>query len=45
MDAIELHAIDRSFDIAGSRLPVLDELELRVAEREIVAFVGPNGCG
>ena len=45
MDAIELHAIDRSFDIAGARLRVLDQLRLRVAEREIVAIVGPNGCG
>lgn len=45
LDAIELHGISRSFDIAGSSLPVLDRLELRVAEREIVAIVGPNGCG
>lgn len=45
LDAIELHGITRSFDIAGSRLPVLEELDLRVAEREIVAIVGPNGCG
>ena len=45
LDAIELHAIDRSFDIAGARLRVLDQLRLRVAEREIVAIVGPNGCG
>ena len=45
MDAIELHDIARSFEISGARLPVLDGLELRVAEREIVAIVGPNGCG
>ena len=45
MDAIELHGITRSFDIGGSPLLVLDELELCVAEREIVAIVGPNGCG
>ncbi len=45
LDAIELHDISRSFDIAGSRLPVLDRLDLRVSEREIVAIVGPNGCG
>lgn len=45
MDAIELHGINRSFDIGGTRLPVLDGLDLRVAEREIVAIVGPNGCG
>jgi NitT/TauT family transport system ATP-binding protein len=45
LDAIELHGITRSFDIAGSRLPVLEEIDLRVAEREIVAIVGPNGCG
>ena len=45
MDAIELHGISRSFDINGSILPVLDSLELRVAEHEIVAIVGPNGCG
>ncbi len=45
MDAIELSGISRSFDIKGSRLLVLDGLDLRVAEREIVAIVGPNGCG
>jgi NitT/TauT family transport system ATP-binding protein len=45
MDAIELQGISRSFDINGSPLHVLDELDLRVAEREIVAIVGPNGCG
>lgn len=45
MDAIELQGISRSFDIAGTPLHVLDQLDLRVAEREIVAIVGPNGCG
>jgi len=45
VDAIELQDISRSFDIQGSRLHVLDRLDLRVAEREIVAIVGPNGCG
>jgi NitT/TauT family transport system ATP-binding protein len=45
LDAIELHGITRSFDIGGTRLSVLDGLDLRVAEREIVAIVGPNGCG
>lgn len=45
LDAIELHGISRSFDIGGARLLVLDEVEMRVAEQEIVAVVGPNGCG
>ena len=45
MDAIELKDISRSFDINGVPLRVLEQLELRVAEREIVAIVGPNGCG
>jgi NitT/TauT family transport system ATP-binding protein len=45
VDAIELRDISRSFDINGSPLHVLDELDLRVAEREVVAIVGPNGCG
>lgn len=45
LDAIELQGISRSFDIAGRPLPVLDRLDLRVAQREIVAIVGPNGCG
>ncbi len=45
MDAIELHAIARSFEIDGSRLLALDGIDLHVAEREIVAIVGPNGCG
>ena len=45
MDAIELQGISRSFDIAGAPLRVLDQLDLRVTEREIVAIVGPNGSG
>jgi len=45
LDAIELHGIKRSFDIAGARLEVLDGVDLRVSEREIVSIVGPNGCG
>ncbi|MFV2062741.1 MAG: ABC transporter ATP-binding protein, partial [Chloroflexota bacterium] len=45
LDAIELHGITRSFDINGTRLVALENLDLRVAEREIVAIVGPNGCG
>jgi ABC-type nitrate/sulfonate/bicarbonate transport system ATPase subunit len=45
LDAIKLRGVSRSFDIAGTRLLVLDGVDLRVAEREVVAIVGPNGCG
>ena len=45
MDAIELRGVSRSFDIRDTRLVVLDDVDLSVAEREIVAIVGPNGCG
>ena len=45
LDALELRGISRSFDFAGRRLVALADLDLRVAEREVVAIVGPNGCG
>jgi NitT/TauT family transport system ATP-binding protein len=45
LDAIELRGVSRSFDLAGSRLIALKDVDVRVAEREIVAIVGPNGCG
>jgi NitT/TauT family transport system ATP-binding protein len=45
LDAIELRGVSRSFDLDGSRLIALKDVDVRVAEREIVAIVGPNGCG
>jgi NitT/TauT family transport system ATP-binding protein len=45
LDAIELRGVSRSFDLAGSRLIALKDVDVRIAEREIVAIVGPNGCG
>jgi NitT/TauT family transport system ATP-binding protein len=45
LDAIELRGVSRSFDLDGSRLIALEDVDVRVAEHEIVAIVGPNGCG
>jgi ABC-type nitrate/sulfonate/bicarbonate transport system ATPase subunit len=45
LDAIAVHGIRRSFDIRGRSVVALEDLHLRVAEREIVAIVGPNGSG
>jgi ABC-type nitrate/sulfonate/bicarbonate transport system ATPase subunit len=45
LDAFELRGVTRGFDIKGTRLLALEGLDLRVAEREIVAIVGPNGSG
>jgi ABC-type nitrate/sulfonate/bicarbonate transport system ATPase subunit len=45
LDAIDIRGVSRSFEIAGARLLVLDDLALRVADRQVVSIVGPNGCG
>jgi NitT/TauT family transport system ATP-binding protein len=45
LDAIDIRGVSRSFEVAGTRLPVLDALALRVSDRQVVSIVGPNGCG
>jgi NitT/TauT family transport system ATP-binding protein len=44
-DAIELHAVRRSFSIGDHELVALEDLSLRVAQGSLVCVVGPNGSG
>jgi ABC-type Fe3+/spermidine/putrescine transport system ATPase subunit len=43
--AVDIRGISHAFDLAGSRLPVLDSIDLSVAAGEFVALFGPSGCG
>jgi ABC-type nitrate/sulfonate/bicarbonate transport system ATPase subunit len=43
--AVEINNVSHAFDLHGSRLPVLDSIDLSVAPGEFVALLGPSGCG
>ena len=43
--SLDIRALSHSFDLGGSRLPVLDSIDLSVAAGEFVALLGPSGCG
>jgi NitT/TauT family transport system ATP-binding protein len=44
--AIRLRGLDFAFPTrSGSRLPVLDGVELDIPAGSIIAMIGPNGCG
>jgi ABC-type nitrate/sulfonate/bicarbonate transport system ATPase subunit len=42
---ISVRNVSHAFQLAGSRLPVLDNINLQVARGEFVALLGPSGCG
>ena len=42
---IEVRGISHDFDLTGTRLPVLEKIDLSVAPGEFVALLGPSGCG
>lgn|SRR5512138_654048 len=42
---IEIKNIKKSFGANGTRLPVVDGVDLTVGDGEFVAIVGPSGCG
>jgi ABC-type nitrate/sulfonate/bicarbonate transport system ATPase subunit len=42
---IDIRGVSHEFDLRGSRLPVLESIELSVAAGEFVALLGPSGCG
>jgi NitT/TauT family transport system ATP-binding protein/sulfonate transport system ATP-binding protein len=42
---ISIRKVSHAFQLAGSRLPVLDDISLQVAPGEFVALLGPSGCG
>src|SRR6202050_3865201 len=43
--AIEIRGVNHAFDLDGSRLPVLESIDLSVAAGDFVALLGPSGCG
>ncbi|MFC0530553.1 ABC transporter ATP-binding protein [Phytohabitans kaempferiae] len=43
--AVAFSDVRVAFDTAGGSLPVLDGIDIDVADGEFVALVGPSGCG
>jgi NitT/TauT family transport system ATP-binding protein len=42
---IQIQGVARSFGPAGRATPALAQIDLDVAERELVCLLGPSGCG
>ena len=42
---LRLTGISKSFEIENQVFPVLENIELEVAEGQFVSVVGPSGCG
>jgi ABC-type nitrate/sulfonate/bicarbonate transport system ATPase subunit len=43
--AVAIDGVSHHFDLRGTRIPVLDAIDLSVAQGEFVALLGPSGCG
>ena len=43
--AIQVDRVSHAFDLHGTALPVLDDIDLTVAPGEFIALLGPSGCG
>jgi oligopeptide/dipeptide ABC transporter ATP-binding protein len=43
--ALEIEGLVTSFPAGGRRIPVVDGVDLRVEEGEVLALVGESGCG
>ena len=42
---IQIQGVAKSFGVTGRAMPALAEVDLDVAERELVCLLGPSGCG
>jgi len=42
---IEFQKVSKTFDTPGGKVEAVREIDLKIAENEIVCFVGPSGCG
>jgi ABC-type nitrate/sulfonate/bicarbonate transport system ATPase subunit len=45
MAKLELRGITKSFHDGSHSLPVIEPVDLEVAEHELVSLIGPSGCG
>lgn len=43
--ALEVAGVDKAFEVAGSRVHVLADVDLAVARGEFLSIVGASGCG
>jgi ABC-type nitrate/sulfonate/bicarbonate transport system ATPase subunit len=42
---ISIDKVSHAFDLHGNRLPVLEDIDIKVAPGEFIALLGPSGCG
>src|SRR3990170_2345332 len=42
---IEFQKVSKTFGTPGGKVEAVREIDLKIAENEIVCFVGPSGCG